>query len=45
MQKFQAIIGIVVVIVMVWIIVSTLNGDSNDLDDLYYTIQMAKDLL
>ena len=29
MQKFQAIIGIVVVIVMVWIIVSTLNGDSN----------------
>ena len=31
MQKFQAIIGIVVVIVMVWIIVSTLNGDSNDI--------------
>lgn len=29
MQKFQAIIGIVVVIVMVWIIVSTLNGDSD----------------
>lgn len=31
MQKFQAIIGIVVVIVMVWIIVSTLNGDSNEI--------------
>lgn len=24
---------------------AALNGDSNDLDDLYYTIQMAKDLL
>lgn len=31
MQKFQAIIGIVVIIVMIWIITSTLNGDSNDI--------------
>lgn len=31
MQKFQAIIGIVVVIVMIWIITSTLNGDSNEI--------------
>lgn len=31
MQKFQAIIGIVVIIVMIWIITSVLNGDSNDI--------------
>ena len=31
MQKFQAIIGIVVIIVMIWIITSTLNGDSNEI--------------
>lgn len=27
MERFQAIIGIVVIVIMVWIIVSTLNGD------------------
>jgi hypothetical protein len=31
MQKFQAIIGIVVIIVMIWIITSVLNGDSNEI--------------
>ena len=27
MERFQAIIGIVVIVIMIWIIVSTLNGD------------------